>query len=177
MKNKEVSKPVVILTFDDGFPSLYKKVIPLLSEYKYQATFFIYLDRYSSSSVFYKRLSELPDDFEIGSHSFTHNRLDSESKDIFRELYLSKKKLEALIKREIISWAWPYGHYTPELIEQAQNAGYLIQVSTDYTIVKPKANFHKMARYTVQHPEPVKQVKNILKYYLNHVNRFGNTSE
>ena len=168
-KNKlNVGLPVVVLTFDDGFPSLHKEVVPLLLDYKYQATFFIYLDRYHDHSSFYKKLSDLSDDFEMGSHSFTHNRLSSNSKEIFRELYLSRKKLEHLVKKEVVSWAWPYGYYTKKLIKQAENAGYLIQVSTDYTLVKPSNKYNNMARYTIQRPQPVKRVKNILKYYDKH---------
>ncbi len=158
-------KPIIILTFDDGFPSLFDVVIPLLEKYQYQATFFIYLNRYNTHSDFYKKLAQLPKYFEIGSHSFTHDRLSSKSKNIFKELYLSRKKLEFLIQRKIISWAWPYGHYTPKLLEQARHAGYILQVSTDYSLVKVSDHYENIARYTVQHPKPVKRVKAIIKHY------------
>ena len=168
---KKWIKPVVVLTFDDGFPSLFKHVIPLLEEYQYQATIFVYLNRYHSNSVFYKKLAKLPKKFEIGSHSFTHDKLSHTSDNIFKELYLSKKKLEYLVQRRIISWAWPYGHYTPELLEQARNAGYLLQVSTDYDLITPGDRYENMARYTVQHPHPVKRVKDILNHYQRYLKK------
>ena len=171
-KQPIAGKPSVILTFDDGFPSLFNKVIPILKRYDYGATVFIYLERHSFYSRFYKHLSKLPDKFEIGSHSFSHSLLKINSKSLFEELYLSKKKLEYLVKRDIVSWAWPYGFYSPDLIKQAENAGYLLQVSTDSSIVKPKTNYNNMARFTVQQPDPVRQVRNILKIYDKEFKRF-----
>ena len=168
---KTSSKPIVILTFDDGFPSLFEMVIPILERYQFQATFFIYLNRYSTHSTFYKKLAQLPEYFEIGSHSFTHKKLSSKSPNIFKELYLSRKKLESLIQKKIISWAWPYGHYTPELLEQARHAGYILQVSTDYSLVKPGEHYDNIARYTIQRPRPVKRVKAILKHYRQYLLR------
>ncbi len=162
---KPPPKPTVILTFDDGFLSLFEIVVPLLKKYQYQATFFIYLNRHNSSSLFYKKLAKLQNNFEIGSHSFTHDKLSAKSQNIFKELYLSKKKLESIIRKKIISWAWPYGYYTIDLLEQARHAGYILQVSTDYSLVKPGNNYENMSRYTIQRPKPVQRVKNILKHY------------
>ena len=171
-KHNVYDRPSIILTFDDGFPSLLNKVVPILNSYDYGATIFIYLDRYSFYSKFYKNLSELPDKFEIGSHSFSHDLIKIDSKSLFEELYLSRKKLEYLVKKDVISWAWPYGFYSPDLIKQAENAGYLLQVSTDSAVVKPETNYNNMARFTVQQPRPVRQVKNILKLYDKEFKRF-----
>ena len=37
---KQPKKPTVVLTFDDGFPSIHSKVIPMLKSYNMGATFF-----------------------------------------------------------------------------------------------------------------------------------------
>ena len=170
-------KPYIVLTFDDGFPSLFSQVIPLLNHYNYGATFFIYLDRHAAHSVFYKNLSELPDKFEIGSHSFSHSLLRYNSERLFEEIYLSRKKLEYLVKREVISWAWPYGRYSQKLLEQAENAGYLLQVSVDSTIIKADTSYNSLARFTVQQPDPVKQVKEALKIYRREFKEFLNSNQ
>lgn len=166
MNKKEKSdKPSVVLTFDDGYYSIFLHVIPLLKKYGYGGTFYFYLDRYPETSSVYNVLKNLPPQFEIGSHSNSHANMVKEYRNdmtgFFRELYLSKKKLEYLIGREVTSWAWPYGFYDENIAKLAHKAGYTNQVTTDYTasfVTDPI--YH---RFTVQNPEPVEQVKEILK--------------
>lgn len=164
---RKFSRPPVVLTFDDGYISNLRKVVPLLKKYNYGATFFIYLNRYHDFSVFYKSLSELDRSIEIASHSFSHSDLRNLSdKKFFREVYLSRRKLEFLTDREIVSWAWPYGYYNDDQIKLAKRAGYEIQVSTDYRI----AEYHHdtenlLPRFTIQQPEPVRQVRELLSRY------------
>ncbi len=173
LKQQRQSKPVVVLTFDDGFPSLRKKVIPLLLEYDFGATFFVYLDRYHDNSRFYKLMANMPPQFEIGSHSFSHQLLTEDVEDIYKELFLSRKKLEYLTKKKITSWAWPYGHYTEKLMKLAEYAGYQLQTSTDYQIARFSDHGMNFPRYTIRQPRPIKQVKSILKHYLEKIERIN----
>ena len=161
------SKPIVVLTFDDGYPSLIKTVIPLLKEYQYGATFYIYLNRYSDTSTFYKQLVKLPKQFEIGSHSFSHTFIKDDSPYKHKEIFLSKKKLEYLTDKEISSFAWPYGYYTDKNTMLVKTVGYKSQVSTDYHIASIDAPQSNYARFTVQKPHPVVRIEKILEsYYL-----------
>lgn len=158
-------KSVVVLTFDDGYPSMFKVVIPRLLEYNYGATFYLYLERYADHSSVYKRLQTLEPQFEIGSHSSSHVAMDTlRKKDLsrfYKELFLSRKKLEYLIQRPVYSWAWPYGRYSEELLRFVDMAGYKTQVSTDYRIADTGQEV--FSRFAVQKPNPVEQVKEILK--------------
>ncbi|MDH5717983.1 MAG: polysaccharide deacetylase family protein [Spirochaetia bacterium] len=168
-KNKKNNKPAVILTFDDGFTSVFDTIIPLLREYNYGATFFIYLNRYDDTSSFYKKLTLLEDKFEIGSHTLSHDNAisywETDISKFYKEIYLSKKKLEYLTKRDVVSFAWPYGKYTKDMYEYVKKAGYKIQVSTDYGLAENSLKEIIIKRLTVQQPEPVEQVKGFLKYY------------
>ena len=163
-RKSQYKKPVVVFTFDDGYFSIFKTIIPLLEKYNFGATFFIYLDRYSDNSIFYNRLSKLGDQFEIGSHSFTHDNLirtyQNNKQDFFKELFLSKKKLAYLTKRNIYSFAWPYGLYQDEMVQLAKNAGYTIQVSSYGAAIKEKNAL--LGRYTILAENPIQQLKKIL---------------
>ncbi len=160
-----MDKPGVVLTFDDGHPSLHKYILPLLEAYNYGATFFIYLDRYSSRSKFYKQLARLPQQFEVGSHSFSHSIIKQDRSTIFKELFLSRKKLEYLTQKTVQSWSWPYGVYNQQLVKLAEYANYKTQVSTDGGIAWYGENNINLSRYTIERPNPVDKVRKILNKY------------
>lgn len=163
------AKPVVVLTFDDGYASVFKDVVPLLKTYNFGASFFIYTDLYRDNSIFYKKLAALDKRWEVGGHSAGHVDLKQlwplSRLKFYHELYLSRKKLEYLSSKEITSFAWPFGVYSKELVEMAGKAGYLLQVSTDGVIAYVEKDMVLFPRVTVQQPRPVEQVKRLLKNY------------
>ncbi|MES0488774.1 MAG: polysaccharide deacetylase family protein [Leptospirales bacterium] len=165
--NKEVFlKHPVILTFDDGTPAVRKIVTPMLLKYNFGATLFIYINRYADHSTFFTFLKKLPASIEVGSHSFNHFDMKklykNDPKGFYKELFLSRKKLEYLIEKKVESFAWPYGSYAEEMVELARKAGYTIQVSTDYAQV----NYEKdeiLARFTLESKDPLGRVKKVIE--------------
>jgi peptidoglycan/xylan/chitin deacetylase (PgdA/CDA1 family) len=160
------SKPPLVLTFDDGYASIFTYVIPTLKKYNFGATFFIYLERFDKQPWLFKEIGSLPDVFEIGSHSFSHTDMAKifykNRKQFYREIFLSRKKLEFLIGKPVISWAWPYGSYNKEMVEMAKKAGYSLQVTTDYKNTTNEFEGTSFSRYTIQNPDPVNQAREIL---------------
>lgn len=68
----------------------------------------------------------------IGSHGYYHNDLARVARDQAREeMVLSKKYLEGIIGREVKALAFPYGSYTPEVVEDAKQAGYSQLLATE----------------------------------------------
>jgi len=159
-------KPPVVITFDDGYISIFTYVIPLLQRYKFGATFFIYLKKYEDQPLLLKKMGDLPEEFEIGSHSLSHANMEKlfilNKNQFYREIFLSKKKLEYLIGKPVISWAWPYGYYNEEIELMAMKAGYSLQVNTDPKNTEDGWENGSFNRYTIQNPNPVDQVKEIL---------------
>jgi len=157
----------VVLTFDDGYPSVRKIVQPLLKKYHMGATFYIYLNRYSDKSIFYKTLSKFDSSFEIASHSFTHDNLlktyRKNPRQFFREIYLTKKKLEYLIQKPVVSFSWPYGVYDKQLAQLLRKAGYKTQVSVSYRSITKEDTSKVISRFTITRKKPFKTVKKILK--------------
>ncbi|MDH4261634.1 MAG: polysaccharide deacetylase family protein [Spirochaetia bacterium] len=164
--HEKFKKQPIVLTFDDGYASIFSIAIPLLKKYKFGATFFIYLEKYENQPWIFKEMASLPDNFEIGSHSFSHSDMEklfkSNKKKFYKEIFLSRKKLEFLIGKTVVSWAWPYGAYTKDMIQMADEAGYKIQVNTDYKNTEKEAETTSFSRYTVQNPDPVDQTREIL---------------
>jgi len=139
MKGGEAPDKAVVLTFDDGWLSM-KDVIPILKEYRFAASFWIF----PGSGVGYPYL-DWPEivgiaqdpDFEIGAHSMTHP-WDGESlvtwaegqtpgrtwNDAAYEVRESKKVLEERLQRRVPYFAWPKGAYNEKLVKIAKDAGY-----------------------------------------------------
>ena len=134
----------VVITFDDGYYSMYSMLEPLAREFKYPVTLFVYCDNIStrsSKSLTWDRLRQMErTGMDIQAHSISHidltklsrrNDLDSRKK-LFEEIYLSKRILELYMRKKIYFYAFPYGRYDLDTVELAHYAGYKRVFSTDY---------------------------------------------
>ena len=134
----------VVITFDDGYYSMYSLLAPLAQEFKYPVTLFVYCDNISprsSKSLTWNRLRQMErSGMDIQAHSISHidltklsrgNDLDSRKK-LFEEVYLSKRIIELYMRKKIYFYAFPYGRYDLNTVELAYNAGYKRVFSTDY---------------------------------------------
>lgn len=135
---------VVVITFDDGFLSMYTKLLPLVREFGYPISLFVYTDNvYSRAkrSITWKNLREMEDSgIEIECHSMSHADLEVLSKEntanskrrLFKEIYLSKRILELYMQKKIRYFAFPFGRYDLNLIKMCRFSGYSRVFSTDY---------------------------------------------
>lgn len=82
---------------------------------------------------------------EIGSHGYLHNNLGRiELEDAVGELLNSKKYLEQLIQKEVISLAYPDGSYTRELIGKAYDLGFKNQTAAEGLLFEEDAKDFRM---------------------------------
>jgi peptidoglycan/xylan/chitin deacetylase (PgdA/CDA1 family) len=127
----------VVLTFDDGNKDHYQYVFPLLQQYGYQATFFIYpaaVSEKSAYSITWDELLEMKQaGMDIESHTFTHpflTRTETRPDDphylkwLDHELMDSKNLLERKLHTKIALLAYPYGWYNCVVETKAVEAGY-----------------------------------------------------
>ncbi len=76
-----------------------------------------------------KMLSE--NNFEIGSHATSHQKLTELSEEELKtELWDSKKTLKEKTGKSIEIISYPYGRHNTKVIEEAQKAGYTLGLST-----------------------------------------------
>lgn len=125
-------KPIVI-TFDDGYLSMYEKVMPLLLSKNMQATFFLYPSKFGLPTGLTPEMvvSLAQNGMEIGSHTYSHIDLTkASSQQLKKELLDSKTLLEELTKKPIDFLCYPAGKFNSQVITEAEKYGYQAAVTT-----------------------------------------------
>ena len=135
---------VIVITFDDGYGSMFHKLLPLVREFDYPVTLFVYADMISlksSKNLTWRELREMDHSgIDIQCHSISHKDLVqlSKSRDtssrrgLYEELYLSKRILELYLRKKVDFYAFPFGRYDLNVIDLAAHSGYSRVFSTDY---------------------------------------------
>jgi peptidoglycan/xylan/chitin deacetylase (PgdA/CDA1 family) len=125
---KTLGQKNIVLTFDDGYEDFYTNVYPLLKKYNYKATLYIIINALDKKGYLTRaQVRELADSglVEIASHTFNHPDLRKlKDKDIKFEIAASKKILEAISGKPVLSFAYPFGLYKPEFFDIASTTGY-----------------------------------------------------
>ncbi len=140
---KPFRKKTIVITFDDGYLSMYTKLLPLAREFNYPITLFIYSDFISTSSkraLTWEKLRSMDKLIDIQSHSISHPDLTkfskrdnySSNKKLFDEIYLAKRVIELYMRKGIDRYAFPYGRYDLNIVEMCEGAGYSSVFSTNY---------------------------------------------
>ncbi len=143
---RDFPRKPLILTFDDGYVDNLMNAGPLLKKYNMKATIFLLADE-NVLHNFWDDDSGDPQEallsleqkkmlvhfnFEIGSHGFRHDKINSMTvTQAFHELAGSKKILEESLHVSICVFAFTYGVTTPWAGKLAQKAGYSFAVNTD----------------------------------------------
>ena len=140
---KQLPRRSVMITFDDGYRSIFKIAYPILKHYGFTATFFIYTNYVgiSSKAVTWDQLRKLKKEgFSIGAHSVAHSDLtvqaDGESRgDYEKRLHLeiveSKNILDRKLSQNTLCFAYPFGRYNTKVMERVRRAGYKFAVTVE----------------------------------------------
>lgn len=157
---KNLRKPSVVLTFDDGYQDILKNLIPILLKDKLPAAFFVLADPQGANRQEMdnkKRLLEFSHlkmlqklGFTIGSHTLTHsNLLELNSNEIISELKSSKLILEQELETKIDYFAYPKGFYNDEIAKVCTDSGYKLGLTTDPGFTSYSNNLMKVVRIGV----------------------------
>jgi len=125
----------VLISFDNGYKSVYYLVQEIFKEFGFRGVIFIYtdaIDKEYSSSMSWKQIKELSDGiFDVQAHTKTNGehigwRRNSETDASYKnrmhaELWESKRLIEAKIEKRANFIAYPYGRYSDELIDILKN--------------------------------------------------------
>ena len=166
--SQSIKKPVLI-TFDDGYESLYNYALPISVKHRVPMTVFVITSRIGQKPQFSKYLTESQIKemnasglWYFGSHS--HN-MHTESTKIYTafgggkvnpvleelrdDLAASSKCLEKIlgIPTEII--AWPYGKFNNEYTAIARLVGYKMHFTSLYGYNEPGTNPYSIKRIPV----------------------------
>lgn len=145
LENKlNLPKKPIILTFDDGYESIYKEVYPIMESYGMCGVIFVLGDKTMKHSVWdfpntepqpllnEQQIIELHEaGFEIGSHSLTHADLTTLSREkAWDQISRSRMLLEILIGAPVNTFAYTYGKVNSAIKELVKEAGYKFACGT-----------------------------------------------
>ncbi|MCL1920492.1 MAG: polysaccharide deacetylase family protein [Kiritimatiellaeota bacterium] len=119
----------VCLTFDDGYEDNYVHLFPLLKTYQAKATVFAATRcEYPGKPMLTDaQMREMADSglVEFGGHTLSHVRLpELDDATAEREIQEGKAWIERVTGRPCVSFAYPFGRYTPREIEMLKRLGF-----------------------------------------------------
>lgn len=149
-KEKKLSGQNIALTFDDGYEDFYTQAFPLLKKYNSKATLYVIINRLDTKGYLTRsQVKELASSglVEIGSHTFNHPDLRKlKSKDAKFEIEASKRILEQISGKPVLTFAYPFGYYEPEFFTTVSASHYLAAVSVKPGIKEGKDNLWLLRR-------------------------------
>ena len=131
----QIPEKSVVITFDDGWRSLYDFAFPILRDYGFPATLFVYTDFIGGKKALsWEQIEVLAaNGIDIQSKTQTHRhmaRLEKEEsfrayfQALEREISRSKKIIEQKMKKPCKYLAYPYGETNTLVIELLKKHGY-----------------------------------------------------
>lgn len=139
VRDHDPTKDQILVTFDDGYSSVYEFAAPILDEVGGVATIFAITDYVGKKNswdyfpedkqVTHMNWSELKalheKGWEIGSHGKSHKRLIAmNSKEVEEELITSKREIEDRLGGEVPTFCPPFNAWNADLLDQIEQAGY-----------------------------------------------------
>jgi peptidoglycan/xylan/chitin deacetylase (PgdA/CDA1 family) len=163
-ENNVRAESAVMLTFDDGYESVYLHAFPLMQKFNFKGVVFIITDYIGKKNEWesypiLRKFSHLSKEqiielhqagFEIGSHGRRHLFLNNKPDKILKtEIEDSKKLIEDLTGSAVRSFCYPFGRYNQRVAEFVKSAGYKYAVGSAYMIRRPVKDPWQMKRRTI----------------------------
>jgi peptidoglycan/xylan/chitin deacetylase (PgdA/CDA1 family) len=159
---KGVSLPqrCAVITVDDAYRSFLTDGWPLLKLYGYPATLFVTTNTVGGGDYLdWQELGRLQDEgVEIGNHSAGHayllDRMDSESAAdwaawILADIRRSQQAFESHLGLSPNLFAYPYGEFTPELVDLIKSAGFTAAFGQQSGVITAGQDFFALPRFPV----------------------------
>lgn len=142
----------IALTFDDGNSDTFDLAFPVLDSLELRAVAFIVANRTGAEGFMgetdLQSLSAAG--WEIGSHSMSHVDLTQVGPTLWRqEILVSRLELEAVVGIPILSFAYPFGTSTPEIIAKVAEYGYDSAVGLGPSRVNDRGSLYYLQRREV----------------------------
>jgi peptidoglycan/xylan/chitin deacetylase (PgdA/CDA1 family) len=143
--DKDLPKKPVVITFDDGYQDNYLYAFPVLKEYKFCATIFLVSGHIGGTNQWDSQQKEpvrlLSQDeiremadygISFGAHTVTHPHLPQLTDDrAFYEITQSKREIEEVVGKEVVSFCYPYGEVSLRVKEMVAEAGFRCACACD----------------------------------------------
>lgn len=124
---KTLPNKAVLVTFDDGFHSVYENAVPIMKKYGIKGNFFLptkYIEDNNPHFMSWEILKKLcaTGDFSVAAH--THDHVDIRTLDIEsmnKQILQSESLLHKNLNVYVNAFCMPYGKYDKESIENLKN--------------------------------------------------------
>ena len=134
---QQLPKRAVVLTIDDGHRSIYREAFPILKEYGYPATVFVYSDYVNNGGLKTKEMKAMTKSglISIQPHSKTHSNLAVRQVGESKSQYQRRIRREISIPNELLVkqlgerprfYAYPFGDSNDLVINELQSNGMLL---------------------------------------------------
>jgi len=136
---KTIPEKSILITFDDGWKSVYTDAFPILKEFGFPYTIFLYKNYIDGGgkALTTPMIQDMlaAGGLSIGSHSVSHpypltvKSFRKKGADIFdaylrKEMGESKRFIESRFPVKVTSYAYPGGFYTEEMLKLGDEFGY-----------------------------------------------------
>lgn len=172
LEKDKVPKKSVVITFDDGYADNYYHALPALEEFNVPATIFITSGKIADKKPFYwdketrkqdrgrpltrRELVKLSKSrlIEIGSHTVSHLHLSSLNiKEQKREILVSKRTLENIVKIRIKHFSYPFGaknDYNKKTVKIVKSCGFISACANFCGMVTEKSDIYQLPRFIIR---------------------------
>ncbi|SFP57515.1 Polysaccharide deacetylase [Pseudarcicella hirudinis] len=155
-----------IITFDDGYYSLYQHAMPVLQQYNFSATLF--LTTIITGEKDFSLLKGIDPDslpandrpltwdeiremstkgWEIQSHSLDHaDHGNLTEKELQRQVTQSKRIIEEQLKKPVLHYAFPFGKYNRQALKAVKEAGYITTCSVHTGLADINSDIYRLPR-------------------------------
>ncbi|MGJ8644658.1 MAG: polysaccharide deacetylase family protein [Luteolibacter sp.] len=135
---KSIPEKAIVITLDDGWKSVYTDAYPVLKEFGFPFTIYLYKNYVDGGgkALTTEMIREMiANGATIGSHSVSHpfpqtvknsRKKGAEAYDKFLNVEMGESKdfLEEKFKQPVTTYAYPGGYFTEEMLLKAEQVGY-----------------------------------------------------
>lgn len=164
---KTGKRPLVSITFDDGWVSAYNTLIPKMAKYGYKGTHFIisgYMDKpgYQADYITHKQVKKLlADGHEVGSHTLLHEDMAQMTDQyLVQNMTESRAELEKF-GSQIRGIAPPFGSYNDHARERAAET-YQYLRTVKHGLNLPPYQIHELLAVVVTWQMTLAEVEDLL---------------
>ena len=169
---------LVILTFDDGFADFHANALSILAKYSYTATLYITTGYVGDTSrwlhregegqrpmLTWEQIAEIhAAGIECAAHTACHSHLDTLPLTAAKvEIEKSKQALEEQLGQPVLSFAYPYGHYTEAVRDLVGRAGFTSACAVKEGMSSLQDDHLALARVTVVRDMDVHQLGAVVR--------------
>jgi serine/threonine protein kinase/peptidoglycan/xylan/chitin deacetylase (PgdA/CDA1 family) len=160
---KSIPAKSAVITLDDGWNSQYYVAWPILKEFNYPFTLFIYTDNIEKGgkTMTWAQLEEMRDaGVDVEAYTVSHHDLRHapHGQDypiwLHNEVYTCKQILEEKLAIKVVAFAFPYGLYNDLVRKTAADAGYELQFTLYGQHMGINAPADQIGRYAVDSIKP-----------------------